>query len=266
MIIRLPIDIKSLYFNIKNDNEKGHTATVATPLKQGNSLHEISRIKNIPETVNEISREGIVSKISSKSRAEAKITNVYVFDKVSVNGIMLKNIPSYCIYIREETSETNVHFGRQKVHYPSSFSFEDEYIEINNRIVVNAISDALKNYAFIIEAFEYCTETGVLNFDALIVGEKNIPYSKVFINRRGAGNKFTSIFTDSADTYDTEILALREKFGYDKVTPENYSDYVDKNSLKANSMVIEYLKINKAENIRNLNEEYPYSLYDIGYW
>ena len=38
-IIRLPIDTKSLYFNIKNDNETGHTATVATPLKQGASLH-----------------------------------------------------------------------------------------------------------------------------------------------------------------------------------------------------------------------------------
>ena len=34
-IIRLPIDTKSLYFNIKNDNKTGHTATVATPLKQG---------------------------------------------------------------------------------------------------------------------------------------------------------------------------------------------------------------------------------------
>ena len=34
MIIRIPIDTKSLYLNIKNDNETGHTATVATPLKQ----------------------------------------------------------------------------------------------------------------------------------------------------------------------------------------------------------------------------------------
>ena len=32
MIIRLPIDIKLLYLNIKNDNESGHTATVATSL------------------------------------------------------------------------------------------------------------------------------------------------------------------------------------------------------------------------------------------
>ena len=37
--IRLPIDLKSLYYNIFNDNEKGHTCTVATPLKQGKSVN-----------------------------------------------------------------------------------------------------------------------------------------------------------------------------------------------------------------------------------
>ena len=52
-IIRLPIDVKSLYFNIKNDNKTGHTATVATPLKQGASVREgLSRIMEIPENIN----------------------------------------------------------------------------------------------------------------------------------------------------------------------------------------------------------------------
>ena len=37
MLLRLFIDTKSLYFNIKNDNASGHTATIATPLKQYNS-------------------------------------------------------------------------------------------------------------------------------------------------------------------------------------------------------------------------------------
>ena len=51
-IIRLPIDTKSLYFNIKNDNESGHTATVATPLKQGSSLHlELAEVYKIPENI-----------------------------------------------------------------------------------------------------------------------------------------------------------------------------------------------------------------------
>ena len=59
-IIRLPIDTKSLYFNIKNDNETGHTATVATPLKQGASLHtELAEIYKIPENIDSINRENL---------------------------------------------------------------------------------------------------------------------------------------------------------------------------------------------------------------
>ena len=51
MIIRMPIDLKSLYLNIRNDNKTGHTPTVATPLRQGSPIHpEIAQIQNIPET------------------------------------------------------------------------------------------------------------------------------------------------------------------------------------------------------------------------
>ena len=60
---------------------------------------------------------------------------------------------------------------------------------------------SLLGYAFIIEAFEYDTETQVLNFDAAIVGEHNVPYSKVFLNKRGVGNKFVSSFYEYADIY-----------------------------------------------------------------
>ena len=63
--IVLPIDTKSLYLNIFNDNLAGHTATVATPLKQGNSYNEelgqLLTIKdkeiyfqNKPELINEM--------------------------------------------------------------------------------------------------------------------------------------------------------------------------------------------------------------------
>ena len=48
-MIRLSIDTKSLFFNIKNDNERGHTATVATPLKQGSVARpELFEIEKIP--------------------------------------------------------------------------------------------------------------------------------------------------------------------------------------------------------------------------
>lgn len=263
-IIRLPIDVKSLYFNIKNDNETGHTPTVATPLKQGASIHEeLARIVEIPENIDSYDREELISKIQSKSRVQAKINNIFVFDRIAVNGILLEGVPSFCMYIREETDPNNVHCGRQKVHYPISLVFEDK--NIHNKNVLKAISNYLCNYAFLVEAFEYDQENQVLNFDITIVGEENIPYSKVFINRRGVGNKFTSYFSEVSDVYDLEIIALRERYGYDAVTPDNFNDVTNENVLIARSTVVDYLKEHNAKNIRVLKEEYPYSLYDIQY-
>lgn len=263
-LIRLPIDVKSLYFNIKNDNETGHTPTVATPLKQGASIHEeLARIVDIPENIDFYDREELVSRIQSKSRVQAKINKIFVFDKIAVNGTLLEGIPSFCMYIREETDPNNVHCGRQKVHYPISLVFEDK--NIHNKNVLKAVSNYLHDYAFLVEAFEYNQENRVLNFDVTIVGEENIPYSKVFINRRGVGNKFTSYFSEVSDVYDLEIIALREKYGYEAVTPDNFGDVINENVLAARSIVVEFLKKCGAKDVRVLKEEYPYSLYDIRY-
>lgn len=264
MIIRLPIDIKSLYLNIKNDNQTGHTATVATPLRQGTSVHEeLSQIKNIPETVSVSTREKLISKILSKSRAEAIIPNIYVFDKLSVNGEVLEESPCFCMYIREETDPGNVHCGRQKVHYPPSLNYEDEDVEIDNKKVLSLISKSLYDYAFIVEAFEYDTKTSYLNFDVLIVGENGIPYSKVFLNKKGTGNKFTTSFTEPVENYDTEIIALREHLGYDNVGPENFQDVQERNREKAIAVVTANLRAKGNSVIRCLVENYPYSLYDL---
>lgn len=142
--------------------------------------------------------------------------------------------------------------------------FEEK--NINNKNVLKAVSNYLCNYAFLVEAFEYDLEKQILNLDITIVGEENIPYSKVFINsRRGVGNKFTSYFSEVSDVYDLEIIALRERYGYDAVTPDNFNDVTNKNDLIARSIVVDYLKEHNAEKICILKEEYPYSLYDIQY-
>ena len=265
-VIRLPIDTKSLYFNIKNDNKTGHTATVATPLKQGASIRqELAQISGIPENISPVSRELLISQILSKSRAEAKINNVFLFDRISVNGRLIENSPSFCMYIREETSPNNVHFGRQKLHYPASLVFEDLDVYINNRSVVKAISEELCNYAFLVEAFEYNTITGILNFDATIVGEHGIPYSKVFINRRGVGNKFTLRFSENSDLYDSEIIALREALGYDSVSPDNFNEIMTLNTHQALELANGFIQAQGGTDIRVLADVYPFSLYDIEY-
>lgn len=265
-IIRLPIDTKSFYFNIENDNETGHTATVATPLRQGASIRpELEKVFDIPETLTVFSREDLVSSLLSKSRAQAKIDRVLTFNKVAVNWQNLNLKCSFCCYIREETDPNNVHFGRMKLHYPQSLRYSDENTDIDNRKVVAAVSDCLHNYAFIVEAFEYDTETATLNFDATIVGENGIPYSKVFINRRGVGNKFAESFSEVPDVYDCEIISLRDKKGYDCVGPENFSEIYSENSDIACRLAIQRIADHGGENIRYLSDEYPYSLFDIQY-
>ena len=265
-VIRLPIDTKSLYFNIKNDNKTGHTATVATPLKQGASIRqELQQIVEIPENINSVSREALISQILSKSRADAKINHVFLFDRISVNGKPLENTASFCMYVREETSPSNVHCGRQKLHYPPSLVFEDLDIEIDNREIMKAVSRSLCDYAFLVEAFEYDTESGNLNFDVAIVGENGIPYSKVFINRRGVGNKFTIHFSENSDIYDSEIIALRDALGYDAVSPENFNDIMAKNTRAALAIASDHILSQGGVQLRIATESYPYSLYDIEY-
>lgn len=265
-ILRLSIDTKSLYYNIKNDNQTGHTATVATPIKQGAAIRpELQMLSQIPESICPSSRERLISQILSNSRAKAKINSVYVFNRVAVNGHLLNNMPSYCMYVREETDRNSVHFGRQKLHYPLSLAFEDINTCIDNKTIISAISKHLNNYAFIVEAFEYDTDNNILNFDATIVGNNQVPYSKVFINRRGVGNKFSMMIADNTDNYDTEIIALREHLGYDNVTPDNYGNIVADNCILARDAVANYLSDMQAENIRLLKNEYPYSIYDIEY-
>lgn len=265
-IVRIPIDVKSFYFNIQNDNATGHTPTVSTPIRQGSSIRsELAGINEIPEKIHNLSREGIISLILTKSRAQAKIDRVLVFDQIAVNWHCLKTPVSFCFYIREETDPNNVHCGRLKLHYPQTLQYADESISIDNHIVIKTVSDYLHDYAFIVEAFEYDTESGVLNFDVTIVGENLIPYSKVFVNRRGVGNKFTAYFNDAADVYDTEIISLREKMGYNNVLPENFDEIYCKNNRVAYSRASDILVGNGSRYIRILKNEYPYSLYDIQY-
>lgn len=266
MIYRLPIDIKSLYLNMTNDNESGHTATVATPLKQGNSYRSnLGSIMDIPECINSGDREAVVSAILGKSKTMAQIVKICLFDKITVNGYPVETDESFCIYVREETSKENVHFGRQKIHYPMSLKFDTETQSVNNKRILKAISEKLKNYAFIVVAFEYNTESKILNFDALIVGTEGIPYSKVFVNHRGVGQKYVSSTFFDGFSYDTEILALREKLGYDRVDLDNF-DTIMKEYKK---MAIENIRTKLAEQdleiTKVLSEQYPNALYDIEY-
>lgn len=260
-IIKLPIDTKSLYFNIKNDNIIGHTATVATPLKKTNGDQKLEDILKIKENEIDIyTKKELISLLVKHSKTKVLIKNVYVFDKLSVNGKCLDSDCCFGCYIKEEIDESKVQFGRLKLHYPSKFIYEDDDISINNKSVYKCISEKLNNYAFIIRSFEYNTDNNILNFDALIVGENDIPYSKVFINEKGVGSKFNHIFNENADDYDREIIALRKQYG-EKVDPYNYLEYFKLLRENAVSIIGEFLKIN----IEYISSQFPYSIFDFCY-
>ena len=262
-IIRLPIDTKSLYFNIKNDNLSGHTPTVASPLKKtSNNNEKLDDVLLIKDKQIDISNNSsLISLLIKHSKAKVLIKNVFVFDKLSVNGKILNTKCCFGCYIKEEIDETKVQFGRLKLHYPSKFIYEDDNLNINNKSVYKEISDILGDYAFIVRAFEYDFDNGILNFDALIVGENDIPYSKVFINEKGVGNKFNLIFNENADDYDREIVSLRKKYG-EEVNPYNYMDYFK----KMKEIAIPLVKMHLKTEIEMISFLFPYSIFDFCYF
>ncbi len=266
--IVLPIDTKSFYYNIKNDNASGHTATVSTPIKQGNSINEnLIQIYKIPMQIDFQSKPELINELSKNSRSQIKITNAFSFKNIRVNGQKVNTNTSFCFYVKEEIDPEKAQFGRLKLHYPMSLKYEDDELDIDNKNVINTISDFLKGYAFIVTAFEYDFDEDYLNFKITIIGENAIPYSKVFINNKGVGSKYTSIFDEYADSYDMEIISLKKYYNsYSKnIDPNNYREAISKNNCIADSLVENALKEKGFNNIKNLSSDFTYSLYDFSY-
>lgn len=261
-MIRLPIDIKSLYFNIKNDNLSGHTPTVASPLKKTNNNEKLEDILLLKSCETDISdKRELLDLLVKHSKTEVLIRKLYVFDKLSVNGKVLKTNCCFGCYIKEEIDASKKQFGRLKLHYPSKLVYEDDNLNINNKKIYKMISEELQNYAFIIRAFDFDEKNKILNFDALIVGENGIPYSKVFINEKGVGNKFNNIFNENADDYDMEIIALRKEYG-ETVNPYNYLEFIKKSKIKA----INFIEKRVKQKLEVVSFNYPYSLFDFCYY
>ena len=262
--IILPIDTKSLYYNVLNDNIKGHTCTVATPIKQGKSINPfLKEVYRIPEQIDFEKHEQLIKELTKNSKSIVKINNVFVFEKLKVNGQVLNVDASYCIYTKEEIDKSRAQFGRIKLHYPLSIKYE--ILNIDNRKVINAISDFVHGYAFIVESFEYNFEDRSLNFNVLLAGYSNIPYSKIFINNKGVGSKYNKAVKNYFDMYDTEIIALRKKYT-DQVSTENFIEYIETGFDISKQKVRQYLESFHAVNIRDISSEYPYSLFDFQYY
>lgn len=266
--IVLPINTKSFYYNIKNDNISGHTATVATPIKQGNSINKnLIQVYKIPMQIDFQTKPKLVKELTKNSKSQIKITNVFAFKNIYVNGKKIKVDKSFCFYIKEEIDPNKAQFGRLKLHYPITLKYEDTELDIDNKNVINTISDFLHGYAFIVTAFEYDLDEDYLNFKVTIIGENSIPYSKVFINNKGIGNKYTSIFNEYADSYDMEIISLKKYYSNygENIDTSNYLEAISKNNYIADSLIESKLIEKGFLNVKNLSSEFKYSLYDFSY-
>ncbi|HRF70001.1 MAG TPA: hypothetical protein PKV66_01070 [Candidatus Pelethenecus sp.] len=265
MIVRLPIDLKSLFYNILNDNLAGHTATVATVIKQGNSLNEkLNKIFAIDRKIDIQAKPDLIKECIKNSKTSTKVVEFFVFDKISVNGVLINPDCSYGIFVKQEIDETKVQFGRIKMHYPNTLKYIDNELNINNGQVIKAISNYLNNFAFLVNAFDYNTDTEILNFDITILGANNIPYSKVFVNEKGVGNKMVTSFIDEVDAYDMEIVALRNKLDAN-ISPTNYIDIMIYNKNKAIEIVVEDIISLDAQFVKVKSNDFPYLPYDIEY-
>ena len=260
----LPIDTKSLYYNIKNDNFKGHTATVSTCIVQGNTTNkELMNIYKINKQIHLSNRGELIDQITKNSKSSTKINNLFVFKNIKVNGIKVNTDSEFAMYIKEEIDSSKKQFGRIKLHYPISLKYEDLNININNKDVINKVSETIHNYAFIVNAFEYDSIEDSLNFMVTIVGENQVPYSKVFINNKGVGNKFSNVFNEYSDSYDIEIMSIRKHYGNSIIEPEGYKDIYLNNQKLAYDICRGYLLKENYTKIRCLNEDFSNSIYDF---
>lgn len=257
--IYIPIDSKSLFINIYNDNESGHTPTVCTPIIQGKSLHEeVERIFRIPHQIDFNSDDKLTDFLNKSSKSTTKVTNVFLFSRITVNGLKVNNDKNFCMYVKEEIDPDKVQFGRKKLHYPTTIKYNGNF-EFDNRYVITKISAALNNYAYVVRGFYYDFDSDILDFDVDIVGYNDIPYSKVFISNKGTGNKYIQDFHDTFDNYDIESIALKKKFNFNYVNPENYLERLAEMKQKAYELLTSHFE---KISFKFASEEYPYSLFD----
>lgn len=260
--IYIPIDNKSLFINIYNDNKSGHTPTVCSPIVQGGSVHEeVERVFRIPHQIDFNSDDGLNDYLNKSSKSTTKVTNVFLFESITVNGLKVENSLPFCMFVKEEIDPAKFQFGRKKLHYPTTIKYSGR-VEFDNKQVFNSISKALHNYAYVVRGFYYDFDTDILDFDVDIVGYNGIPYSKVFISNKGTGNKYIQDFHDTFDNYDIESIALKRQFGFDYVNPENYLEKVADMKRKAYELLSAHFE---KISFRFIAEEYPYALFDSSY-
>lgn len=287
--IKFKIDEKSLYYGIYNDYKKGQTATVSTPLNQSKNPDKWHKdilqllgtgvaSGNVPDA--------LLGKCLSKttSKANTKLIELYEFRNIYLDGKKLDTNASFCIYIKEEIDQTtksrkgqtitNVHFGRQKLHYPTSLKHKTDGFNIDNGEVLNAIIKQNGGFAYIVRGFEVDTGRNSLNFITTMIGVEGVFLSNVFVKQKGVGKKLLlkeidldslNITTRAED--DSKVQLSKEDLDVVLGIFEKANKSKIENGKRGEEIIIEKLKENSAfYEIYHTSLDYPTSPYDIEYY
>ena len=261
------IDSKSLFFGIINDTGGGHTATVSTNLKQQSTTKkELEYFLSLRNEINIEGNDYLINECSSKSKSKVKIIKCLFFKEILVNGEKINTDKEFGIYLKQEIDENAFQYGRIKAHYPIGFRYADSEHEIDNKIIIQLIQERMGGFACLVNSMTIYFDSPKIDFDVSVVGESDTPYSKVFINQKGVGNKFNNNFIEQADSYDYEVVAMK-RYLKKEVTTDNYFDTLVELSKKALGVVKEKL-LNEysSDKLNLLCEKYPYAPVDIEYY
>lgn len=279
------IDEKSLFIGVKNDYSRGQSPTVHTPLNQScdekkwrNDIYDFIKgygddnIDGIPEML----RERCLRKTTSK--ASCRIDKLFVFSKFSLDGEPFEAENSFAMYVKEEISKNivkrdgktteNTHLGRQKLHYPISLTYSSDGYNIDNRKVLNKILERNGGFAYVVNGFDYDTNTKVLNFRTTMIGPEGVLLSNVFKRKKGVGVKLLvdDIGLDNPLFTSTKKVLTKEENDAFIATLEKIQRTSRSNGLIGEEYVYDNLERiigTKPEDSRHISKLYPQSPYDI---
>lgn len=284
------IDEKSLYFGVKNDFKKGQTATVHTPLNQAKNEQDWKTsiydfLKGYPSenvtTLSDDLKDKCLKKTTSK--ADSKIIYFFVFSKFTLDGIPFEVNSSFAMYVKEEISEDiigrdgdvreNTHFGRQKLHYPTSLTYFSEGYNIENKKVLEKILEANGGFAYVVNGFDIDTESNILNFRTTMIGHRGVLLSNVFKRKKGVGLKLLvdgiSLENSIAEVSHNSALTKEETNAFletlAKIQKSSRANGVLGEEFVFNN-IKKILRLPQIDNLLHISKKYPQSPYDIEFY
>ena len=280
--LKFKISETSLRYGMYNNYKKGHTASVETELNQSKDpnkwRNDILRLRTMNCRIddNKIPSD-LIYACRKNEKNKTNVTDIFVFDNILVNGEKLDVDASYCMYIKEETSETaniinashnsNTHLGRLMIHYPISFDYRKDGFNINNRLILDKIMEENGDYAFVVNGFVYYPEIHTLNFLVKLVGPRGILLTSVFKEGKGVGQKLK---IDDSFLYENNIIVTCKRnlvTGKEDIEIEEVNRTRSSNGLKGEEFVYELLKSKLLEDndLFHTSKTYKFSPYDIEY-